>query len=484
MLTVNSIAVLPFSAEGDVSDTDYLSDGVTEGVIDHLAQSREPLLKVIAFNSVMRYKGQNDANAIGRDLKVAAVVMGKVVQRLDALSISAELVSATDRSRLWGKTYKSTVSELPVVQQNIADEIFKKVSRRSGSDSERRPTKRNTDNADAYRTYLKGRYFWNQYTEEGWKKALDYFNQSIQIDPNYALAWAGIADTYYQLSSLVLRPREAIPRARAAAMRALALDDNLAEAHASLGMIKAQYDWDAKGAEHEFQRAIELNPNYAIAHQWYGMHLFATARFEAAHVELDKAQELDPLSLFVAVTTVWPLRHLGQDDLAVKKVEAIIEMYPNVPDLVDYLHEIRGEIFLEKRMYDEAVAELVRGFTSKALCGDAPDTIRTLESAYAAAGLSGYWRKQLELATRRYQQDLTAAASHPARYVSPYRLAGLHARLGDQERAFALLRECYENHDENLRWLKAESLRPNSPWTSIRSDPRFGALLHDLGLSG
>ena len=483
-LAVNSIAVVPFLNDGHDRDAEYLSDGVTEGIIDSLAQGSQSGLKVIAFNSVARYRGAAiDAKAIGRQLHVGAVVVGKVVHRADTLSITAELVNAADDSHVWGKTYSTGLSDLPGVQDEIAGRITEALRFR-GDDRKQRLTKRYAVSGDAYRLYLKGRYFWNKYTEEGWKKAIESFNQAIEIDPNYALAWAGVADSYYQLSSLVLTPAEAIPRARAAATRALAIDDGVAEAHASLGMIKAQYDWDGPGAEKELRRAIELNPNYATAHQWYGMYLFSNAQFQAARVELNKAQELDPLSLFIAVTAVWPLRHLGQDDLAVTQIGKIIEMFPNVADLVEFSHEVRGEIYLQKHMHDEAVAEMLNGYRTRMLCGNEPETIEALKRAYAAAGLDGYWRTQLDLATRRYRQELETSKHSTHRYISPYRLAELHARLGNTEPAFALLQESARNRDESLRWLKAESLSVNSPWESLRSDPRFTALLHAVGLDG
>jgi len=278
---------------------------------------------------------------------------------------------------------------------------------------------------------------------------------------------------------------QAIPLARAAAEKALAIDEEVAEAHASLGVIRVSYDWDAKGAAKDFKRAIELNPNYATAHQWYGLSLYANAQFEAALVELNRAQELDPLALYVAVTAIWPLRHLGQEDEALRRLEKVTERFPGSPDLVAYLHEVRGESYLEKGMNDEAVAELLNGFRTKGLCGDDRETTEALKRAYDTSGLTGYWQKQLELATPRYRQELDAARKQsPPRYVSPFRLAELRARLGDKEGAFALLQVSFENRDENLRWLKVESLRVDSPWHSLRSDPRFTALIRGVGLDG
>jgi serine/threonine protein kinase/tetratricopeptide (TPR) repeat protein len=485
-LAVSSIAVVPFVSDGSDPDTQYLSDGITEGIIDSLAQLPQSTLKVIALNSMMRYKGREiDPEAIGDELSVGAVVIGRIVQRADKLSVSAELVNASDRSRMWGKTYSASLADLPVVQEEIAEAISDTLQLRLKGDEKNRLTKRSTVSVDAYRFYLQGRYFWNKYTEEGWTKAIEYFKQAIGIDPNYALAWAGLADSYYQLSSLVLLPAEAIPQARAAAAKALAIDEGVAEAHASLGMIKAQYDWDSKGAAKEFNRAIELNPNYATAHQWYGMHLFANGQFEAALVELNRAQELDPLSMFIAVTAVWPLSHLGQDDHAIRQLEKAVEMFPDVPDLIAYLHQLRGESYLKKGLNDHAVAELLNGSKMKALCGDDPETIEAVKRAYTSSGLNGYWRKQLELATRRHQQEVDSARKQsPRRYVSPFRLAELRARVGDKDLAFALLQVSYDNRDENLRWLKVESLSVDSPWQSLRSDRRFTELLRNVGLDG
>jgi len=482
-VAVTSVAVVPFAGSDRDRETEYVTDGVTEGVIDGLAQLSRPALKVIAFNSVMRYRGREvDARAVGRELNVGAVVVGRVVSRSDTLSINAELVNAADQSRLWGNRFDTPLSGLPGVQKQIAEKIADTLHLGRGTHEKTGSGTRHTSNPDAYRLYLKGRYFWNQYTEDGWRKAIESFNQALAIDPDYALAWAGLADTYYQLSSIVLAPAEAIPRARAAATRALAADENVAEAHASLGVIHAQYDWNAGAAETEFRRALALNANYASAHQWYGMLLYSKADFEAARGEFDKALELDPLSLIVNATAVWPLRHLGQDDRAVTQIEKLIAMFPNVPDFVDYAHEVRGEIHLQRHEYDAAVAELVTGFRTKALCGDNPETIATLKRAYAASGLDGYWRAQLEMATRRYERDLDASRRTSHRYVSPFRLAELNARVGNIEQAFALLEECVKNRDENLRWLKAEALLPAAAWLVLRPDVRFAKLLDRIGL--
>jgi len=479
-----AIAVLPFASTGSSPEIEYLGDGLTEGVINTLAQVPQSPVKVIALNSVLRYKGREiDPQAVGRDLHVAAIVIGRVVQRVDALRVSAELVDASDRSRMWGQTFDAGIGEFPNMQGEIAARIAENLQLRLTGDQRRRLTRRYTDNTEAYQLYVKGRYFWNKYTDEGWTKSIEYFNQAIELDPTYALAWAGVADSYYQLSSLVLLPAEAIPKARAAATRALALDDNLAEAHASLGIIKAQYDWDRPGAAKEFARAIELNPNYAPARQWYGMYLFEAGRFDEALTELTYAQQLDPFSLYIAVTAVWPLVSTGRYREAIASLEKTMEMHPESADLAGYLHDLRGDMYLHDRRPDDAVVEYLAGWRTKTLTSDSAETADALRGAYRAGGLTGFWRTQLRLADARYLEERQRAKTQPSpRYVSPFPLAQLLAHLGENDRAMALLEECRRNRDENLVWLKAESLRADSLWGKLPSDVRFIDLIRRLGL--
>jgi TolB-like protein/tetratricopeptide (TPR) repeat protein len=483
-LTISSIAVVPFVSVGSDPETEYLVDGLTEGVVNSLAQWPQGTLKVIALNSVLRYKGREiDPQTVGHDLDVGAIATGRVVQRSDALSVSAELVKVSDRSRMWGTTLRARVADFPAVEEEIAAKISGALRVGVKGDQKKRSPKRYTDNIEAYQLYLKGRYFWNKYTEEGWAKAIEHFDQAIKIDPGYAPAWAGIADSYYQLSSLVLVPGEAIPKARAAAVKALEIDENLAEAHASLGIIKAQYDWDRAGAAKEFRRAIELNSNYATGHQWYGMYLFANGQFDEALAQLTHAHQLDPLSLIIAVTATWPLPHLRRSDEAITQLQKIMEMYPNVPDVEGYYHDVRGELDLQRGLYNDAVTELLQGYRTKNLTPDRADTRAALKKAYEVSGLTGYWRQQLEQATEQYRKQVESAR-HEARprYVSAFRIAELYSRLGDKENAFALLQTCYEGRDESLVWLKAESLKPDSAWESLRPDPRFRELLRRIGL--
>jgi len=483
-LAISSIAVVPFVNAGSASDTEYLSDGITESVINSLAQLPPPAPKVIALNSVLRYKGRTvDAQSIGHDLAVEAVVVGRVIQRPDMLSVSAELINVRDKSRIWGATYNTKMVNVLAMQDEIATNISDNLRLHLSRDAKKTLTKRYTDNVEAYQLYLKGRYMWNKYTEEGWTKAIDYFRQALEVDPTYALAWAGMADSYYQLSSTVAVPADVIPQARAAALKALEIDDNLAEAHASLGVIKAEYDWDRPGAAMQFRRAIELNPNYVSARQWFGLYLYENGQFEEALAEFKRAQALDPLSVMVGVTAIWPLPHLGQHEEAIAQLQKIIDIHPDFPALKTYFHDLRGELYLQKEMDDDAVSDFVQGSRTNLLTGGSAEAVEALTQAYTASGMTGYWKKQLELATVHHQKEVDLAnRQSPARYVSALRLAELYARLDDKDRAFALLNECYEKRDENLVFLKVESLSAYSSWRNLTSDSRFRDLLRRLSL--
>jgi len=480
---IGSVAVLPLANVSGDPDQAYFVDGMTDALITGL--SRMGLSRVISRTSVMSYRGtRKQLPQIGRELNVDAVVEGSVWRAADRVRISVQLIDAATDKHLWADAYERDLRDVFALQAEVAGAITQGIRGRLEPDDQRRFRLTRVADPRAYDLYLKGRYSWHQYTEAGWNTAIGYFNQAIAIDPKYSPAWAGLADSYYQLSSLVLRPDEAIPKARTAALTALEIDDQLAEAHASLGIIKAQYDWDRTGAERDFKRAIELDSNYATAHQWLGMYYFAGGRFAEALVSLERARQLDPLSLIIAFTAVWPLVNLGRYDEAIRQVEKIIEMHPEVADAKAYLHELRGEVYLRDRRYDEAVTEMLQGYWMRTLCGDSNEVRAVLKRAYALSGMKGYRQKQLELAKRKYATDVELAKRRsPPRYVSPYRLAELHARVGEKDQAFVVLEQCVRNRDESLLWLKAESLKNNSPWEGIRSDPRFADLLRRIGLA-
>ncbi|HAF13003.1 MAG TPA: hypothetical protein DCK99_04730, partial [Blastocatellia bacterium] len=289
-VTIHSIAVLPFTNVSKDADMEYLSDGISESLINSLSQL--PGVKVIARSSAFAYKGkETDLKEVANALGVEAILTGRVTQRGENLSISVELVHASDKTQMWGEQYDRKMSDLLAIQREIAREIVEKLKVKV-SGEEKGPAKHYTESNEAYQLYLKGRFYWNKRTPEALKKSIEYFNQAIEKDPGFALAYAGLADSYVVPANR-LPPREAMPKAKAAAMRALELDETLAEAHVSLGRVLAAYDWEWTSAEREYKRAIELNPRYATAHQWYGGYFDAMGRHNEAIAERKRAQELD-----------------------------------------------------------------------------------------------------------------------------------------------------------------------------------------------
>jgi eukaryotic-like serine/threonine-protein kinase len=328
--TIDSLAVLPFvNASGD-PNTEYLTDGITESLINSLSQL--PHLKVMSRDSAFMFKGKDtDAQTVGRQLGVRAVFKGRVMQRGDNLAISAELVDARDDSHIWGQQYTRDAADLFTLQNDLTREITTALRMRLSGEDEKRMTKIYTVNPEAYQDYLKGRYWWNKANEEGFKKGIEYFQQALAKDPADAQAYAGLADSYALLAGFGLAPpKEAYPRAKEAALKALEIDDTLAEAHIPLAVIKTQYDWDWSGGEREFQRAIALNPSSARAHQAYGFVLLvATGRFEEGIVELKRALELDPLSLLINRNLGRALLAARQYDQAIEQERKALELDPN-----------------------------------------------------------------------------------------------------------------------------------------------------------
>ena len=350
---IDSLAVLPFVNVSADPNTEYLSDGITENLINSLSQI--PKLRVVPRGRVFRYKGRGiDTEKVGRELNVRAVLTGKVVQRGDNLNIQTELVDVAGDSQLWGRQYNRKFSEIISVQEEIAKEVSEKLRLRPTGEEQKRLTKRYTENAEAHQLYLKGRYYWNRRTTETLKRGAEYFQQAIDKDPGYALAWAGLADCFGLYGAFeVLPPRDAAPKAKEAAGKALAIDDTLAEPHAALGLVKATYDWDWSEAEREFKRAIELSPNYPNAHYNYGGRLVATGRLDEAIAESKRAQEADPLSLIagaVAGRNFYFARRYGQ---AIEQLRKTLEMDPNFLRA----HWFLARAYEQAARHQEALAE-------------------------------------------------------------------------------------------------------------------------------
>jgi TolB-like protein/DNA-binding winged helix-turn-helix (wHTH) protein/thioredoxin-like negative regulator of GroEL len=459
--TIESVAVLPFTNLSNDPELDYLSEGITENLISRLSQVSR--LKIIAHNSVHRYKGkQVDPQKVGGELGVQAVLIGRLEAQGNELSIRGELVDARDGRHLWGERYDRRISDLQSLQRELAQDMATALRLQFSGNEKTRLTQNYARNAEAYQFYLKGRYFWNKRTREGMKKGLECFEQAIHLDPDYAAAYVGLADCYSGLSqSGEFSPNEIMPKAKAAALNALRLDDASAEAHASLALINELYDWNWKGAEREFRRAIELNPNYATAHHWYAMYLSALGRHDEALAEIRKAQALDPVSLITNTNEGWILFCAHDYDQAIQKLRATIELDPNFANAhykLALVYEIKG-------MYKEAVEEYIKEET---ISGTNTEAVEGLRAAYAKSGWKGYCREKL----RQLKDSSTRG------YVLPKYFVLTHLQLGDTEQAFKWLDEAYKERAEPLVYLRVDPR-----FDSLRSDPRFEDLLRRMNLA-
>jgi len=458
--TIDSVAVLPFvNASGD-PNSEYLSDGITESLINSLSQL--PHLKVMSRDSAFMFKGKDtDAEAVGRQLGVRAVLKGRVMQRGDDLDISAELVDARDDSHIWGQQYSRKGADIFALQGDLAKDMTSMLRMRLTGEDEKRMAKSYTANPEAYQDYLKGRFWWNKRTEEGLNRGVEYFQQAIEKDPNYALARSGLADCYSGLAAFGFSaPKEMFPRGKEAALKALELDDSLAEAHASLGYVKVFYDWDWAGGEKEFQRAIELDPSYATAHQQYAFALVSVGRFKEADVEAKRALELDPLSLVVNETPALEFYFARQYDQAIEQERKVLELDPNFTTA----HIVLGSSFVYKSMYNEGITEIKKSLSI------APGDARTLGSlglAYAVSGSRAEARKVLDQLSQLSRQE----------YVEPVQAAQIYIALGEKDHAFELLQKAYEERSWYLGFVRVD--RPLDP---LRSDPRFVDLLRRMNL--
>ena len=449
---IDSLAVLPFANTSGDPNTESLTDGFTEGVISTL--SRVPSLRVRSFSSVYRFKGQQvNPQSVADDLRVHAVLTGRVSQRDDNLTVNIELVDALDNSHLWGKQYNHKFSEILLLQEEISKDISEKLDLSlSGEDKKR---------FEAYQLYLKGRSYWNKRTTQALKSSADYFQQAIDLNPNYAAAHAGLADCYNMLVLYsALQPNEGFPKAKAAAMRALELDDSLAEAHSALAFVSFRYDWNWSEADKEFNRAIDLNPNYAPAHQWYSNYLIAMGRMGQAITEAKRTQELDPLSLVIGSHRAFVFYFAGQYDQAIAICKKTLELDPNFYVARRYL----GLAYEQKRMYAEAIAEYGQAVS---LSGGSMLMKSHLGHAYAASGDKAKAQQVLNEIEERSKQG----------YVSAYLTAVIYAGLGEKDQAFKWLEKAYEERAEFLVYMKTDPRLE-----TLRADPRFQDLLRRIGL--
>jgi TolB-like protein/DNA-binding winged helix-turn-helix (wHTH) protein/Flp pilus assembly protein TadD len=460
---IDSVAVLPFANASANPDAEYLSDGITESLINSLSQL--PRLRVLARSTVFRYKGKEvDPQQVGHGLDVRAAVTGRVRQRGDTLIIAAELIDVEKGVQLWGGHYRRKLADIFATQEEISQEISEKLRLRLTGEEQNRLTKRHTEDPAAYQAYLKGRYFWNKRTGVGLKKGIEYFNQAIEKDPGYALAYAGLADCYDLLNFYIdLPPSEALPRAKAAAIRALEMDDTLAEAHTSLAYARFLYYWDWPGAESEFKRAIELNPNYPTAHQWYAYYLAGMGRCEEATAVNLRAQELDPLSLMINTGVGVVFYYARQYDRAIEPLRKTLELNSNFP----HAHRALGDTYREKGMFGEAIAELQKAVTL--LSGGNREYLGRLGNTYAVSGQRGEALRVLG-----QLRELSQVG-----YVSPVSFALVYIGLGEKDQAFAWLEKAYEERSTLL----TQRIKVDPIYDSLRSDPRFQDLLRHMKLA-
>jgi serine/threonine protein kinase/Tfp pilus assembly protein PilF len=456
---IDSIAVLPFANRSADPNTEYLSDGITESLINNLSGSRG--LRVMSRNSVFRYKGKDaDAKTVGRELGVRAVLTGRIVERGDSLQISVELVDARDNSHVWGEQYSKSMSDLISMQEEIARQVAEHLRLRLTGEDQRRVSKRYTDDAEAYQLYLKGRFYWNKRTEDGLKKGIEYFKQAIEKDPGYAQAYVGLADCYAILVELEgASPKELYPKVKATAQKALELDDSLAEAHTSLGAAY-EYEWNWAEAEKQYKQAIELNPNYATAHHWYAAYLISRLRADEAIQEMRLAQELDPLSLIINTSLGRVFYGARRYDQAMEQLRKTIDMDPNFAEA----HFQIAMVYEQKRMYAEAISEFEK---STELFQD-----RTMRAWVGRVFARSGRRAEAE----RVISEMKEMASK--QYVSPYPMATIYAALGDKDRAFEYLEKVYDEHSYYVVWLNIDSA-----FDGLRSDARFQDLLRRVGLT-
>lgn len=463
---IDSVAVLPFVNDSNDPNADYLSDGITESIISSLSQL--PNLKVMSRSAVFRFKGKNlDPQEIGRNLKVGAVLAGRLVKQGDRLIIKAELINVADGSQLWGAEYNNSLSDILSVQDEIAHKISEKLRLRLTGADEEKLGKRYTHDTEAYELYLKGRYFWNKRNEEGLRNGINYFKQAAEKDPSYALAYSGLADSYALLSDIgAVKPADEMPKAKAAAQKAVDIDPSLAEAYTSRAFVKLAFDWDWLGAEPDFKKALELNSKYATAHQWYASYLMQMGKFDRAKEELEQAHQLDPLSPIISANTGLYSYYEHNYDDAIDKYKKTLETDPDFWVARNYL----GLAHVQKRMYDDAIAEL-RALIKAPSDGPVPEDVvakemeasASLGFAYAMAGK----RSEAEAILKTFE------SISQRRYVSGLYFATIYAGLKDNDRAIEQLNKAFDSRHPGLVLVRIDPV-----FDGLRSDERFKQLVN------
>ena len=457
---LTSLVVLPFENLSADKDQAYFADGMTDELIAHLAKIRS--LRVISRTSSMEYKGAHKTlSQIARDLHVDSVVEGTVLRSGDRVRITAELVQvATDR-HLWAETYESQLGDILTLQSHVASAIVNEIRVKLTPEDQVRLATTRQVSTQSYENYLKGRYYWNKRSQEGLTKAIDYFQLAIEQDPNYALAYAGLADCYSIIGSVIVGTVPALevaPKARAAALKSLELDNTLAEAQTSLATVRFNYDWDWNAAASGFRRAVELNPNYATAYQRNSLYLMSMGRTSESIAEMNRAHDLDPLSISMNFSLGWRLYLAREYDQAIEQLRNTIDMDP------DFVlpHLVLGQAYEQKKMYDQAITELRRAVD---ISQSSPPAVAALARTYAVSGRTTEARKLLDQLMEQSKR----------RYVSPFYVAIVYAGLGENDQALDWIEKAYKDRSNAIVFAKV-----NPQLDTLRSTPRFQSLLHRL----
>lgn len=459
---VKSMAVLPFQSLSAEAEDEYLALGLTDMLITQFGHTRKVVVR--PTSAVLKYtKTDQDAIAIGRRLGVQAVLEGSVQRAGERLRVTVRLFRVSDGAPLWAGKFDEKFSDIFTVEDSISQQVA--VALRLHFEGTEQPwlRKRHTESTEAYQAYLKGRYFWNKRSADGLRRAIEYFNQAVEIDPTFPLPYVGLAESYDLLIYYSdLPPNDLFPKSRAAAMRALEIDSQLGEAHVPMARVKAYYEWDQVGAHKEFQRAVELSPNYDTARQWYGEYLTNVGKFEEGIVELKRALEIDPLSLAINVDLGTAFYSARQYDQAISQYRKTLEIDPDFP----LCHSFLGMAYSAKGLNQESILEHQRAI---ALAGERPILLALLGHALATAG-----RKD---EARTILAQLKERSNHG--YIAPFNLVLLHVGLGDWEQAFGWLEKAYQEHDP---WL-LQFIRNYQHLDGLRSDPRFQDLLRRVGIT-
>jgi DNA-binding winged helix-turn-helix (wHTH) protein/TolB-like protein/Tfp pilus assembly protein PilF len=457
---IKSIAVLPLSPLVESSRDEYLEMGLADNLITRLSRLRQ--IEVRSIGAVSKYTGlQRDPMAIGQEQQVDAVLDGTIQKADNKIRVSVRLIRIADGTTLWAGEFDENYTDIFTLQSAISDRVAEVVITKLSAEEKQALHKRDTDNIEAYNLYLTGRYFWTKFTEEGLEKSIDYFNQALAKDPNYAMAYNGLAASHVVLGVNYRPPREVMPKAKAYIEKALDGDAPPADAYMLRGAIKYFFDWDWSGAENDFKRAIELGPSDAAsAHQLYAYYLWAVGRLDEGMVEIKRAHELDPASLQINEDLGVAYYYLRDFDQAIQQQHKTINLDSNY--FFGYVR--RGQAYLQKSMYKEAIDDLIKART---LSGNWPAAVAELGCAYAMAGQ--------ENKARVIINELNQRAKHE--YIDPYLIALVQTSLGDNDAAIEWLTKAFEARSPWMAWLKVEP-----KFDRLRSDPRFVNLLHQVGL--